>query len=448
MASASQPAAPLDGVQAAQYAGVAQVREGGASCTGWMIDTASADTPAYVVTNGHCAQGRILPPTAVGVDQPADGGVVFGRGGRTAPLSVQTNRVAYSSMNGTDVSVLELSTTVGRLAAEGITGFRPVAPLPSRRVVTNVGVPVAGVPPNQVSPRIGRCVTGAPVGVIEFGWFFDSAQAVDCPGVLGGSSGSPLFDRATRVVGMINTTTVRAATGGDCWLNKPCERTADGASVVPDTSYAISVQGLSACFPGGRFALAEGCPLPRPGLVVDPSVTAVSAGTDEVTARVIAPNRSELRTGVAPLTDADACADPSTYTARVVAGPQPTPITASLPAEEGFFVWCVADPSGSLPTARVVLQRDLTPPVLTPRISVDETQASFRVQPVFAPPEIANYRIKYGPAAITSCADPAGYQAYRRVPTVVPRTAAPVLYCAIAEDLAGNAAPPISRELS
>ncbi len=67
-----------------------------------------------------------------------------------------------------------------------------------------------GVPAGQVAPRLGQCVTGHQIGVIEFGWFFDDAQAVDCPGVLGGSSGSPLFDRTDQVVGMINTTTVGA----------------------------------------------------------------------------------------------------------------------------------------------------------------------------------------------------------------------------------------------
>ncbi|GAA3611123.1 S1 family peptidase [Microlunatus ginsengisoli] len=447
VASPLVPAPQLDNEQAERYSGVAQIREDSA-CTGWLLDT-QADGPAYLITNGHCTQARNLLPTEVGLDLPAESAVTFGRGGRASSLTVKAKRVVYSSMNGTDVSVVELNASLPRLRNNGIEAYRPAPQLPSGRLVDNVGVPVQGVPAGQIAPRIGQCVTGEPVGVIELGWFFDGAQAVDCPGILGGSSGSPLFDRTDRVVGMITTTTAGAtAAGGECWLNKPCERTESGARVVPDTSYAVGVQELTGCFPDGRFALADGCSLPRPGLVASAVLASVNAGTDTISAELTAPRPTSVWTGVAPLTDADACADPATYERTVAAGQRKTVIQTDLPTAEGFYVWCLQDVAAPDQPARVVLQRDLTPPARTPRLSVEQGKEGVRVQPVFSPPELSDFRIKYGPAASTDCADTAGYVAFRRVPAFIPADALPVRFCYVGADLAGNETPVFSRDLS
>ncbi len=446
VAPAAIPAPQLDGDQAIQYSGVAQVRADSA-CSGWLIDTHSADGPGYLVTNGHCTQSRNGPSTEVGVDLPTDGFVAFGRGGRTAPLPVPAERVAYSTMNGTDIAVIELAATFGQLTNDGVRAYRPAALLPAGRLAVNVGVPVEDVPDSQVAPRLGQCVTGHQVGVVELGWFFDDAQAVDCPGILGGSSGSPLFDRTDRVVGMINTTTVGASPGGTCWLNKPCERTDAGVVPVPDTSYAVSVAGLDSCFSGGRFALTENCPLPRPGVVVQTTVTALNADGDTITAEVTAPARTVLRTGVAPLTATDSCAEEATYASSVPAGPQRTTLETTIPAEEGLYVWCISDPTADQPVA-IVLERDLTPPVRTPRLSVDQTDEGYRVMPVFSPPELSDFRIKSGPAAGTDCDDRAGYQPFRRIPTFIPTGRLPAVFCYVGADLAGNETPAFGRTFS
>ncbi len=444
--STAVPAPQLDAKQSVRYSGVAQVRED-SSCSGWLIDTDSADGPGYLVTNGHCTQSRNLPPTRVAVDLPAGGVVTFGRGGRTAPMSVTTSRVAYSTMNGTDIAVIELSATLGELTNSGIRSYRPAALLPAGRSATNVGVPVDGVPVGQVAPRVGRCVTGNPVGVIEFGWFFDHAQSVDCPGIRGGSSGSPLFDRTDRVIGMINTTSGRASSGGECWLDKPCERTESGVETVPDTSYAVSVDALEWCFSGGRFALTDACPLPRPGVVVRTGVTVLNADSDEIRAEVTTPAQTTLRSGVARLTASDSCADDATYDSSARAGSQAVSLSTELPAEEGFYVWCVSDPSTDT-VVGVVLQRDLTPPARTPRLSVNASDEGYRVMPVFSPPELSDYRIKVGPAATADCQDQNGYQRFRRVPIFVPAARLPVVFCFVGADLAGNETPAFSRELS
>ena len=445
VASPVVPAPQLDAKQAERYSGVAQISED-SSCTGWLLDTRS-DGPAYLITNGHCTQARNLFPTEVGLDLEASGQATFGRGGRTSPLTVPAERVVYATMNGADVSVIELDATLAELKNDGVEAYRPAAQLPQGRVVSNVGVPVQGVPASQVAPRIGQCVTGHQVDVIEFGWFFDDAQAVDCPGILGGSSGSPLFDRADRVVGMINTTTAGAAPGGECWLGHPCERTAAGVEAALDTSYAVGVDDLAGCFPDGRFALVKGCTLPRPGVVAEIGVTTVNAETDTITAGLTAATQTTVRSGVAPLTAADSCSEDATYTDTVTVGRTKVEARADLPKDEGFYVWCLQDPAMPDQPARVIMNRDLTAPVRTPRLSVQQGPEGVRVQPVFSPPELSDFRIKHGPSATTNCDDTSGYQQFRRVPTFVPTDQLPVVFCYVGADLAGNETPVFSRKL-
>ena len=287
--------------------------------------------------------------------------------------------------------------------------------------------------------------------MIELGWFFDDAQAVDCPGVLGGSSGSPLFDRTDQVVGMITTTTAGAQAGGDCWLNKPCERTADGARAVPDTSYAVSVTGLAGCFPDGVFALTAGCSLPVPGVVAALGVTAVNADVDTVTAELTAPRATSIRTGVAPLTDADSCADPATYTGTngggTIAAGRTATAQATVPKAEGFYVWCLQDTAA----------RDAT------------GQGRARARPDAArpdPPALGRGGVGGGPSAagvLGSGAVPLpdqvraarqhGLRRSDRLPAVPagagvhPGEGSAVTYCYVGADLAGNETPVYRRTL-
>jgi hypothetical protein len=213
----------------------------------------------------------------------------------------------------------------------------------------------------------------------------------------------------------------------------------------------ISVEGLGECFADGRFTLADACPLPRPGVVLDIGVTTLNAAGSDITAGITAPVRTTLRTGLAPLTAADSCAEEATYTGSVTAGPQSSEINTTLPPEEGFYVWCVAPQTGADPSdggpVRAVLERDLTPPVRTPRLSVDSSELGYRVQPVFSPPELSDFRIKSGPETSTDCADAAGYRPFLRVPAFVPAGRLPATFCYIGADLAGNQTPPYSRRL-
>lgn len=448
--STSVPADPVGLAEADRYSGVAQVREG-AVCTATLVDTQTPTAPGYLLTNGHCASARDLDANAVALGQLAAATATFRMTVGGAPVDVPVARVAYRAMRGTDVSVLELGASLQALQQQGVHGYRLASvAAPTGLPVTNVAIPVTGVDPGAVVLRRGNCTVGPRADLVEFRWLFDDVQANNCPGVVGGSSGSPLFDDHDRVVGMITTTTAGALPGGACYLGTPCERTADGVRVVPDRSYAVSAAGLARCFPAGRFALAEGCPLPRPGPSLHLRKT-VYRSTDlpfrgPGSVPLLASRPTPVRVGLAPLTDAPVCLDPATYLDEATAGIGAA-YRVELPAREGHYLLCAAEPGREAEAATAVFEVDDTPPVRPPVLATAASGDGYRVEPLFSPPELVGYRVKIGPAATTDCGEPAGYVRYRRVAHPVPADALPARVCVIGADLAGNEAAPWSQEL-
>jgi hypothetical protein len=283
-----------------------------------------------------------------------------------------------------------------------------------------VGVPVTGVDPEEYFPRASDCAAGPTSRLLEFTWLWDAAQSNDCDAIVGGNSGSPVFDPDGNVVGIINTTTVAAAPGGECYLGHPCELAVAGAGMVADTSYAIPVDGVAACFTAaGTF---------------DVSACDLEAGAPVVTVAIGAPAQQspaswQLSIDAAPGAALVAKAGPiGEVDCRDAAGYQPI------------------DPAAFQP--QPILQVDDTPPVVEPELSIVEGEdGDFGVEPIFATPELSDYLVKIGPRATVDCADPDGYVRYRRIPLQVAATDVPASVCVIGHDLADNAAPPVRFEL-
>src|SRR4029078_12320428 len=76
-----------------------------------------------------------------------------------------------------------------------------------------VGIPVNGIPNAERVLRATGCAAAGTHRLLEWLWVWDAAQANDCPGIVGGSSGSPVFRAGSPLVvaGIINTTTIGAA---------------------------------------------------------------------------------------------------------------------------------------------------------------------------------------------------------------------------------------------
>jgi hypothetical protein len=324
-------------------------------CTGWLLDVGAPPAePAYAVTSGRCV--GISDSVTVLLDEPAGDAALSLR--HFAPVTsaepspavpVPVEAVVWASARWRDLAILELGATYGELAEQGVRAIRPVA-LPAQGTqVLVAGVPVDGIPVEQRFLRGSRCTIGATTDVLEQPWMLDDLRSSDCTGILGGSSGSPVFNPAGEAVGMVTTTTIGAGDDPACAAGRPCEVGQDGVRSAPDTTYVTAVDDLLACFPDGTFQLGGDCGLEDPAGVVaaEPQVDRAPPGsTVEVRldpARPAPDAVSSVQGSVGSLT----CSDPTGWS-------EPVPgegwqLDLALPREPGWALACVGSPGQATP---------------------------------------------------------------------------------------------------
>jgi dienelactone hydrolase len=437
---------------------------GRSTCTATLVDVGGGpDAPAYVISNGHCAQ--TWDGNEVFTALPADSiTMVFNFFQDTADATVEVpgSQVVYSTMKGRDLSIIELATTVGELAAQDITplslGAAPDAPFTARVI----GAPVTGVPNEIAFLRQEACSVSGAAGLFEFIWHFNDALRNSCQDIYGGSSGSPLFALGSDdVVALINTTSIGGVT--PCAAGVPCEATSDGTQLLAGTSYATPLAGLGACFVDGRFDLTlPDCPLDdgrqllisgHPSQPIQPTATGSDGQT--VAASWNATLSGDLpyyRYKIGPAGPTDCRVDEG-YGEVVALGNQQV-INDPLPPEEGSTVLCVlagdtpvVDESWQ-PVEQATLVRaeiDTTPPVLVPFINIHRFGEDISFEPIFVVPELSDFRIKFGPPETTDCSVSDDYFIYRRIPVRVPADQLPAKICVIGADVAGNAGEPVEH---
>lgn len=458
-----EPAEPLPLAQLAAFSGVAALNAG-SNCTGTLIDTGVASGPAYVLTNGHGVGdvGRSPQTTTHEIEWAGTAEFLAAEGNSDATLSVDVVGLAYSTMRHTDTAILRLKPTLGELTALGIrpvpvTVAEPAAGTP----VTNVGVPVQDLTPEDWVLRRGECTLGAQKTLIEHLWLWFGVWSNDCPGIIQGSSGSPLFkmddDSPSAIVAMINTTTGGAslANGGACSINRPCEVTSDGVKMVEKTSYAQSVAGLGKCFnSAGQFALGADCPLSTSSVWAETGGGVFRGGSlpDAIgrlpETSLVGRKAGAVRTALVPLGDATACQLPATYDG---ASPKTLPkagepwellgvkVAVELPETEGHYLLCAATESDYAGAAAVVYEVDRTPPLLPAAADIEDLgEGAVLVQPHLNPPEITTVRFTWGDPATLDCDDTAGFRGFFFVPLLLEPGDLPAKYCVYGMDAAGN----------
>jgi len=459
-----QVADPLALKDVAAFSGVAAL-EAGSNCTGTLIDTKVPSGPAYVLTNGHCVGdvGRAPQQTTIGKGWSGTAEFLRVAGHLDNTLTVNVVQLAYSTMRHTDTAIVRLDRTLADLEDLGI---RPV-PLATAEPaqgsdVTNIGVPVQDLPVEDWVLRHGACQFGAQHTVIELGWLWNDVWSNTCPGIIQGSSGSPLFslDAAgapSAIVGMINTTTwgVSAADGGACFINRPCEVTADGVRMVEQTSYAQSVAGLAACFDqSGGFALEGACPLPRSDIWAESGGGTFQGGHVPNAAGAIPQvslvglEAGTARTALVPLGDATACQRAETYAgSRSVTLPKAgepweavgVTVPVNLPETEGHYLLCAVRGAGYAAAASVLFEVDRTPPLFKANAEVtDIGGGNVVVSPHLNPPEISTVRFAWGKPDL-DCSNRSAFQDFFIVPLTIEAHDLPARYCVYGLDAAGNA---------
>lgn len=461
-------AAPLPLGELAAFSGVARM-EAGSNCTGTLIDTGVPDGPAYILTNGHCVGDVGRSRQATTLAEPWFGIAEFFRTEESldSTLSIDVIELAYSTMRLTDTAVLRLDATLGELAELGVRALPLAEEEPEMgAAVVNIGVPVQDLDHDAWVLRRGGCTLGEQHTVLEFGWLWRDVWANDCPGIIQGSSGSPLIELGpdgapVRVVGVINTTSwgVTAADGGACFINRPCQVTAEEVVMVEETSYAQSVAGLSSCFATdtGEFVLAAPCPLPVSSVWAASGGGAFRGGDlpDAVgrtpEALLVGREAGEVRTSLVSLGEATACEDPLTY---ADAEPRPliqatdewsldgTSVAVTLPGEEGWYALCAVSGDDYAGAATVVFEVDTTPPVDDAgAVLTAEPGSGVSVLPRLNPPEISTVRFTWGAEGTVDCADTGIFQDFFVIPLWLEIAELPATYCVYGMDEAGNRTP-------
>jgi len=446
------------------FAGVGQFKAG-LTCTGSLIDPSglgAADAKAWLLTAGHCIS---LEPYGVIRNQPLTAQVQFHFFIDTAPrrVTVKARATGWSTMKGVDLALVELASTLGDLAAQGLRPLRLASadPQPGQAVFW-AGISGSPIPPVLQFLRRGRCTLGSRAQLIEGSWIWNADLSNDCPDLYAGASGSPLFDAATgAVIGVIGTSTLLAFEHGpdyDCQIDRPCLIGPDGPVMQRDTSYASPVQGISLCFDQAN-ALDPG----RPGCPLDPGFQlTVQSGANEV----------QPLTGGKPATwdtklsgsqsyyaykrfraGQDHCDAFSGYSAPIAVANAPV-ISDAIGRDDGYYFLCVIagntpsfDSSWQQPSyASMRFKRlDSQPPLEVMDYELETLTQGYQL--TFqngggGAPGLGIVMEKRGPPSSTECSDPQGYRGQISIPDVIRNSDLPVRICVKSSDKAGNFADP------
>jgi putative lipoprotein len=173
---------------------------------------------------------------------------------------------------------------------------------------------------------------------------------------------------------------------------------------------------------------------------IDERAVQPSGGQATTTATISGPPDTEFATKSGAAGDVD-CIDSAGY-GDVQHLTDTHVVAVTVSAVDGIYFFCVAEPGREQFAATSVIQVDSTPPIVDPDLSIVDVGDALFVEPIFAVPELSDYRLKVGPDAQIDCADEDGYIRYRRIPVEVPTSDLPVAVCVIGSDEAGNEAAP------
>jgi V8-like Glu-specific endopeptidase len=422
-------------ITVADQTGVARYH-GQSDCTAFVLDLRNDAAPAYALTNGHCAQNFSDPdtPYAVWRDRAvtSDRLVFFYTAStQAAQKTVQVSEITYSSMNQTDLAVLRLNATVGQLRAQGI---EPIQ-IHNSPLASGSPIQVIGAPSGEYLRHVA-CQQGPRVDVTEFVWVWSQLQSNDCAQIYPGMSGSPVFDVVSRrAVGVINTTTVGMSETRNCYLGSPCEISAQGTHPRTQTSYAVPIDGLAACFVQGHWAPQSAaqsglCPLPLasgPAMLPQGLFSPMQHPSSSRRWQLEGPSSADTQVKFITAGQ-DLCTTDTGYqTYRADRLP-------FLPTQEGVHLACVRE--GQRLTVHPI-EVDNSAPSATPIVDVATLEgAARRVTLTFKPPEISGYDTASSATEAGCRALPdSDFTPYFRVPLLLD---APAHLCIQVSDRAGN----------
>ncbi|MHC5907359.1 S1 family peptidase [Streptomyces sp. S6] len=252
--AATAPAGAAPG--AVSFAGTVAL----SNCSGSLVrfPHSADDDPALVLSNGHCSS--LFAPGVVVTDRPNSRtfSLLDAAGAQVATL--QAEKLAYATMTDTDVAIYQLTTTYAAIrSGYGVSALT----VRDTRPAAGTAVTLA----SSTWKKLVECgIDGFVYRLKEGEWTWkDAVRYTSACQTVGGTSGSPVVDRATgEIVAVHNTANEN---GGSCTRDNPCEvDERGGVTVRRKTGYAQQTYLIPACFTtGNRLDLtAPGCTLPRP----------------------------------------------------------------------------------------------------------------------------------------------------------------------------------------
>ncbi|MFH8390388.1 MULTISPECIES: serine protease [unclassified Streptomyces] len=256
--AASAPHAVAPTLKAVSLAGTVSL----SNCSGSVIrfpNSADSD-PALVLSNGHCLETGFPDPGEVIVGQSSSRtfGLLNSAGTRVATL--RANKVAYSTMTDTDITIYQLTSTYATIKnSYGISALT----VQDTHPVAGTAITVA----SGYWKRLYSCtIDGFVYRLKEGDWTWkDSVRYTSACQTIGGTSGSPVVDQSTGKVVAVNNTGNES--GERCTVDNPCEVDANGTVTVRQgINYAEETYQIPACFTtGNKLDLSlSGCVLPKP----------------------------------------------------------------------------------------------------------------------------------------------------------------------------------------
>jgi V8-like Glu-specific endopeptidase len=258
-----------------KYTGVGLINVSAGVCTGFLISSGGShpNTPAYVLTNGHCqgTAGQLPSNREIVVNRSTKTNftVNYFHDFKAERLMIPVKRIVYGTMKNNDIAILELTKTQQELTKAGIKPLQMASKPPTTgEPLIVLGIPSEGVKTERNYLHATTCQTGDIANVKEDVYNWTRSIRHHCS-IIGGMSGSPMISLKTnRVVGIINTgVSDNAAKQPQCSLNRPCEVAKNGLiQTFPQENYGQLVDQLPNCFDRrGVFNLYEAsCQLDRP----------------------------------------------------------------------------------------------------------------------------------------------------------------------------------------
>lgn len=253
------------------------------NCSGTLVRLKRGlDQPAVLLTNGHCAQRKLIEPGTALANVPYDRSPISLFYGASEPVKVIPTRVLYATMTGTDIGLIELKNTYRELEAKGAQVYELSDSSSDSKEKTPVKI-ISGFHQKKLLCTVSHIVDR----LIDDTWTYESSIALTdpCP-IVGGWSGSPLLDPATlKIVAIINSNNLQ---GGLCTLENPCEVSSNGDRLAfRGRTYAQQTAGILACVNSdGKMAFDQsGCTLVKPPVTPEPTITPSPAPVSKETSK-------------------------------------------------------------------------------------------------------------------------------------------------------------------